>query len=117
MKLAALAGLDEHRCAEVSLAVGEACANTVVHAYVGRERGALSLRGTISERGLELRATDMGNGMRARADSPGLGLGLPLIASLTSELEIRAPERGGTEIWMLFAVGAAVSQFSWAATG
>jgi anti-sigma regulatory factor (Ser/Thr protein kinase) len=114
VRLAVLAGLSPDRCADVSLAVGEACANAVVHAYVGQERGTLSLRGTIGERGLELRVTDAGKGLRARDDSPGLGLGLPLIATLASEIEIRTPARGGTEIWMLFGLAPPAS---WAATG
>ena len=39
-----------------------------------------------------------------RIDSPGLGLGLPLIIRMSARSEIRSPRRGGTEITMRFNV-------------
>jgi anti-sigma regulatory factor (Ser/Thr protein kinase) len=54
---------------------------------------------------VELVVTDDGHGMSPRPDSPGLGLGLPLIASLADKMEIRSPERGsGVAIWVRFAL-------------
>ena len=59
--------------------------------------------------GDELRflVSDDGPGVTPRADSPGLGLGLALIARVASAMEIRTRERGGAEICMRFALTAA----------
>jgi hypothetical protein len=45
---------------------------------------------------------DDGRGMRPRADSPGLGLGLPTIGRLAALVDLRVPEGGGTELSMTF---------------
>jgi len=37
-----------------------------------------------------------------RLDSPGLGLGLPLISQISASSEILSPQHGGTEIAMRF---------------
>ena len=112
------AGLAEERLAEVALAVGEACANAVVHAYTDREPGVLRLTAQVTGAGLEIVVSDDGRGMTPRTDSPGLGLGLPLMASLTTAIELNAPAEGGTAIWMLFASAPRVDESpSWASTG
>lgn len=89
---------------DIRLAVSEACANVVVHAY--RESEGLLEVGVSprTDRMLEIVVRDHGCGMGPRADSPGLGVGLPLIAALTSELEIGTAEDGATEVRMLFAL-------------
>jgi anti-sigma regulatory factor (Ser/Thr protein kinase) len=90
----------------VALAVSEAVTNAVLHAYVDqREPGAVEV---IAERhpddGFEVRVCDDGRGMKPRPDSPGLGVGLPLVATLAEHLEIEARAGGGTRIRMVFAV-------------
>ena len=45
---------------------------------------------------------DHGRGMMPRADSPGLGVGLPLMASLSESLELSNRADGGTEVRMAF---------------
>ena len=45
---------------------------------------------------------DHGSGFRRRPDSPGLGLGLPLISQTARELDVRTPRGGGTELLMRF---------------
>jgi len=40
--------------------------------------------------------------MLPRADSPGLGLGLPLISQMTDDLQIEAAEGSGTLLRMHF---------------
>jgi signal transduction histidine kinase len=45
---------------------------------------------------------DNGCGMQPRADSPGAGLGLPLIASLADSFSVSVPPEGGTELSMTF---------------
>ena len=46
--------------------------------------------------------SDEGAGMRARADSPGMGLGLALIANACDELAVDAGADGGTVVRMTF---------------
>ena len=97
------ADLDADRLADVALAVAEACANAVVHAYVGRAIGVLRVTADATPEGLQVVVADEGRGMASRSDSPGLGLGLPLMASLTTALEVCPSPAGGTEIRMAFA--------------
>ncbi len=111
------AGLDGDRLADVALAVSEACANAVVHAYADREPGVLRATADITSNGLEIVIADEGRGMAPRPDSPGLGLGLPLMASLTSALEVRVAEGGGTEIWMVFVTRAPGAGAAWTGSG
>jgi serine/threonine-protein kinase RsbW/stage II sporulation protein AB (anti-sigma F factor) len=46
--------------------------------------------------------SDEGRGILPRPDSPGLGLGLPLIATLASTLELGTNDREETEVRMTF---------------
>jgi serine/threonine-protein kinase RsbW/stage II sporulation protein AB (anti-sigma F factor) len=94
--------LGPERRADVILAVGEACANAVMHAYADVDPGTLELRARAIGRTLEIVVADRGHGMAPRPDSPGLGLGLPLIATLARSLELREGRDGGTEVWMTF---------------
>jgi serine/threonine-protein kinase RsbW/stage II sporulation protein AB (anti-sigma F factor) len=88
---------------DLALAVTEAVTNSVVHAFVGREPGTVrtSIRAGTGE--LIVTVVDDGRGMQPRADSPGLGLGLPTIASLTTSMDMHAPPGGGTAVTMTFA--------------
>lgn len=101
--LARRAGLAEGLLSNVALAVGEACANAVVHAYAETRPGVLRVSASATPRGLDVVIADEGRGMAPRPDSPGLGLGLPLMASLTDTLDIRVAPDGGTEIHLGFA--------------
>lgn len=95
-------GIDAEVLDDVRLAVSEACANVVVHAYADGGDGLLvvQVRTGADELGVSVR--DHGSGMAPRADSPGLGVGLPLIASLSRTLELSAATGGGTEVRMTF---------------
>lgn len=79
---AARAGAQEEVREAARLAVSEAVSNVVVHSY--REMGAGAFTITVEWDGDELRVTvsDEGCGIAPRMDSPGAGLGLPLIANL-----------------------------------
>jgi len=116
VRVAGTAGLPVQRLGDVALAVGEACANAVVHAYAGRDAGELHVTARVTDVGLEVVVADDGHGLAPRADSPGLGLGLPLMTSLTSALEFRTAASGGTEIWMAFSLRRAVRDADWART-
>jgi anti-sigma regulatory factor (Ser/Thr protein kinase) len=88
----------------VALAVTEACANVVVHAYVETEApGSLEVRACIAETVLVVEVADKGRGMVPRPDSPGLGMGLPLIAQMSDGFEILTHhERTGVVVRMHF---------------
>ncbi len=55
---------------------------------------------------LTIVVADDGEGLAPRDDSPGLGMGLPIIASVTRRLEV-ASEGAGTTVEMVFACPAA----------
>jgi serine/threonine-protein kinase RsbW len=89
----------------ITLCVTEAITNVVVHAYRHQQRpGRIELDAELDGHSLCIRVRDHGHGLHPRLDSPGLGLGLPLIAQLSTRLQVLSPERGGTEIVMRFNV-------------
>ncbi len=98
--------LDHEVLADIKLAVSEACANVVVHAYAATGPGFMDLEVTTLDGHLAVVVRDHGRGMTPRADSPGLGVGLPLIASLAETLELTNSTDGGTEVRMTFATSA-----------
>lgn len=51
---------------------------------------------------LEVEVRDHGVGMRPRRDSPGLGLGLPLIGTLASSVEVDSGDDRQTCVRMRF---------------
>jgi serine/threonine-protein kinase RsbW len=100
---AAESGADADTLAAVALCVSEAVSNAVVHAYRESERpGSVELEVKRPNGYLCLLVRDHGCGLAPRTDSPGLGLGLPLIAESASSLEVRTPGDGGTEVRMCF---------------
>jgi anti-sigma regulatory factor (Ser/Thr protein kinase) len=89
----------------VRLAVSEALTNVIMHAYRhDADLGTATVSVTVSPtRGiLEITVSDDGIGLQPRADSPGIGLGLPLIRQLTDQFDHRRSAAGGTELWMCF---------------
>jgi serine/threonine-protein kinase RsbW len=86
---------------DVKLAVTEACTNTVVHAYPGGE-GPLEVAAYLRDERLMIVVRDEGRGIVPRTDSPGLGLGLPLIATLAEALELGTDDAQRTEVRMTF---------------
>lgn len=101
------AGATGDALAAVSLAVSEAVTNAVLHAYLDRdEPGPVEVRARCVADTVVVEVADEGRGMLPRTDSPGLGLGLPLIAQMTESLEVHDRNGGGTEIRMAFALAA-----------
>jgi anti-sigma regulatory factor (Ser/Thr protein kinase) len=100
--------VDDQVLSDIKLAVTEACTNVVVHAYPGAE-GPMGLRASVLDDHVAIVIHDHGRGIVPRADSPGLGLGLPLIATLADSLELGTGEAEETEVRMTFALTAADS--------
>jgi serine/threonine-protein kinase RsbW len=99
------AGATDRALDSVAVCVTEAITNAVVHAYRHQDRpGRVDMEAEVDGDSLWVRVRDEGRGLEPRLDSPGLGLGLPLIAQLSASSEIVSPEQGGTEIIMRFDV-------------
>lgn len=94
--------LDEQTLADIKLAITEACTNVVIHAYDDDEDGSLEVDASIDDRRLTVVVRDRGRGIVPRPDSPGLGLGLPLIATLAETLELGKDHCEHTEVRMTF---------------
>lgn len=72
----------------VRLAVSEALTNVVLHAYLGRNPGTMIAEAWRDADHLLVRVCDEGHGLVPRADSPGLGVGIPLMASMADDFRI-----------------------------
>jgi anti-sigma regulatory factor (Ser/Thr protein kinase) len=94
--------VDEQTLADIKLAVTEACTNVVIHAYESDDPGSLEVDATIADSRLTVVIRDRGRGILPRPDSPGLGLGLPLIATLAESLELGTDDLDHTEVRMTF---------------
>jgi anti-sigma regulatory factor (Ser/Thr protein kinase) len=93
--------VSEEQCQEIALAVTEACANAVVHGYPDAP-GDLEVCAAEEGGDLVIVVRDAGVGMGPRIDSPGLGVGLPVIATLADSVEIDKSPAGGTDVRMRF---------------
>jgi serine/threonine-protein kinase RsbW len=96
--------VDEQTLADIKLAITEACTNVVIHAYEDDVDGSLEVDASIDDRRLTVVIRDRGRGIVPRPDSPGLGLGLPLIATLAESLELGKDDADHTEVRMTFAL-------------
>ena len=94
--------VDEQTLADIKLAVTEACTNVVIHAYEADNPGELEVDATVEDGRLVVVIRDRGRGIVPRPDSPGLGLGLPLIATLAESLELGTDDDDRTEVRMTF---------------
>lgn len=101
--LADVLDVDDQVLSDIKLAVTEACTNVVVHAYPDGE-GHMGLRASVGADRVAIVIHDGGRGIVPRADSPGLGLGLPLIATLAESLELGTGASDETEVRMTFAL-------------
>ncbi len=104
--------LDAQTLSDIRLAVTEACTNVVVHAYPDGEEGPMEVLATMMVDELRVVVRDEGRGIGPRPDSPGLGLGLPLIASLTESVELGRDEEERTEVRMTFLLTESLHRYS-----
>ena len=94
--------MDPGALSDVLLAVTEVVTNCVVHAYRGQPGGKVDLEARRTGGELLLSVADDGTGMAPRLDSPGLGLGLPLVGRVAERVDITAQAGGGTLVRMRF---------------
>ncbi len=102
--IAPVAGLSEDVLADLKLAVTEACANAVRHAYLDDEEGEVRLRLALDGSSLTIEVADDGRGIgdpsaiasRGVSSLPEAGMGLSIIRAVVDELEIESPPKGGT---------------------
>jgi serine/threonine-protein kinase RsbW len=95
-------GLSDQRVGDVKLAVSEAVSNVVRHAYGRQEPGQVTATAHVDSGVLRIVIADTGRGLAPRSDSPGLGLGLPLMAHLADTIDV-VSQVPGTEIHLTFA--------------
>jgi anti-sigma regulatory factor (Ser/Thr protein kinase) len=102
-ELFARAGVPATILARIRLAVSEAVGNAVLHGYRGRPAGDVTVVAEAEESAVKVLVRDDGCGMSPRPDSPGAGLGLPLIGEIAESVSV-APGRDGrgTELRMTF---------------
>jgi serine/threonine-protein kinase RsbW len=101
---AALAALEvsRRRRHDVALVLTEAAANVVVHAYADKAPGLLYALASVAGPNLTVDVFDRGRGMVPNLQSPGLGVGLALMAQLADGLDIEPVVAGGLKVSALF---------------
>ena len=94
---------------ELKICVTEACTNAVIHAYNGKP-GEIVVRLLPKKNELTVEVSDKGIGFNVKhigtakvqqnrsKKTPGLGLGLTFIKSLTNDLKIKSVPKKGTTI-------------------
>jgi anti-sigma regulatory factor (Ser/Thr protein kinase) len=101
--LLARAGTPAALSYNVRLAVSEAVANAVVHGYRGERTGDVRVVAEAEDSAVKVVVSDDGCGMGPRSDSPGAGLGLPLITEMSESMSVSPGRDGrGTELCMTF---------------
>jgi serine/threonine-protein kinase RsbW len=86
----------------IAIAVSEAVANAVTHAYGDDADGAVRVFADLEPAALLIVISDDGHGITPRTDSPGMGIGLVLIARIATSLQIDDGS-SGTRLTMRFA--------------
>ena len=96
-------GWDEAFLADVKLAVSEACANVVVHAY-GAEIGEIDVHSVITDDQLVTSVRDSGAGITPTIGGDGGGVGLALMVSVADLVAIRSGPGRGTSSELSFTI-------------
>ena len=105
------AGFEENEVARITLAVDEACANVIEHAYSRDEKGQVTIRATLDDEDLAFEIMDNGRGFEPlrvseddvaeliRRRKPG-GLGMRLIRAVMDDVkyQITPGEMNGLRI-------------------
>jgi anti-sigma regulatory factor (Ser/Thr protein kinase) len=106
-ELARRLGLSERDVDDVRLAVTEAAANAVRHAYAPGARGELEIRAHAVDGALEVVVVDHGRGVATAArvgtaDGLGIGMGLPLMRTLAADVRVAETPGGGCTVTLRF---------------
>ncbi len=100
---AAAHGVGQLLQVDIGIAVSEACANVVTHAYHDvRAPGPLTVEAYRSPQEFVVVVSDLGSGFAPDAGSPGMGVGIALIARLAHRVEISRNEPAGATLLMGF---------------
>ena len=87
----------------IELAVSEAATNVVMHAYIeAPQLGDIRVEAAVADGSLYVAVEDSGRGVRPRPDSPGLGVGMMLMAQMCEELVVSDRGAGGDCVRMRF---------------
>lgn len=99
-------GASEQSCDAIALATSEALTNVVQHAYVGVQPGPITIEARVEgPNRLLVRVCDEGRGPLPRPDSPGLGLGLGVMAQMADEFSISTRQGArGTVVTLRFSL-------------
>jgi anti-sigma regulatory factor (Ser/Thr protein kinase) len=103
-ELCADAGATDEQVASERLAVSEALTNAVRHAYRGG-MGSVHVSAHLAAGELWVLIADDGCGLLPVTHSPGLGMGLALIAEVCEEFSLVNRSSGGIELRMRFSIG------------
>ena len=107
VQLAVEGGATEDQRDRVALATSEALTNCALHAYRALEPpGPVAVEAWLQNGTLTVIVSDEGEGMLPRITSPGLGMGLSIMARMSDRVEVDHPDGGGVSVRMTFAVGA-----------
>ena len=87
---------------DVGLVTSELVTNAVQHAYVNRAGGDVRVGLDFTARYLRLSVEDEGGGLMPRSDSPGLGLGLPIMAMVAEDVTTSTSPGEGTRVTVSF---------------
>ena len=104
VRIAREAGATQAALTDIALAVSEATTNAILHAYASTgSRGEAFTVSTASKRSFfSVWITDEGQGGTPTVPSPGLGLGLELMAQLCERFLIGVLKGGQTQVEMRF---------------
>ena len=98
-------GASQETLAAIALAVSEAVTNVVVHAYRDAPAaGIVEVSAEVAAGSVLVTVSDRGAGLRASSQSPGLGLGLAIIAQSAEGIDLKPARGGGLELRMRFAL-------------
>lgn len=104
--------IPESKLSDIQLAVTEACANVVAHAYPDGHEGSMEVMASIEDDELTVLVRDWGHSFRPRAGSPGIEIGFALIAALAETVRIDDDNGEITEVRMTFALADRVPSVS-----
>jgi anti-sigma regulatory factor (Ser/Thr protein kinase) len=108
-RIARAAGASQEALADIKIAVSEASTNAVIHAYAshGKRGATFTISTATAGPRFSVWVTDEGRGGTPDVPSPGLGLGLQLMARLCDRVLIGVLKDGRTQVEMRFDLRAA----------